>query len=196
MTEEITIRPATRSDAGEIALLINMATHGLIAEDWARAKDATGTYSPIEVGRMRVLDDSNPFNWRNSTLATSGGEVAGLLLGRRDPDVPDPIPEGLPAYIVPFFELSVYAPGAWYVSMLAVHVGRRGKGIGHRLLDIAEAKRDETAAHGLSLIVEDVNVGARRLYEGRGFNVRAKRPMIRFPSGGPKGDDWLLMVKE
>jgi ribosomal protein S18 acetylase RimI-like enzyme len=195
MTDGISIRPATRADAAEIALLVNAATHGLVSEGWAVDKDAEGTYSPMEVGRLRILNDE-PFNWQKATMAASGDEVVGMLLGARDPDVPAPIPDDLPAHFLPFFELAVYAPGAWYISMLAVHVGWRGKGIGHRLLDIAEAKRDETGARGLSLIVEDINEGARRLYESRGFGVRAKRPMIRFPSGRPNGDDWLLMVKE
>ena len=60
----------------------------------------------------------------------------------------------------------------------------------------AETKAAETGARGLALISEDVNTGAVRLYERRGFRVRAKRKMVRFPGGGPKGEDWLLMVKD
>jgi ribosomal protein S18 acetylase RimI-like enzyme len=191
----VTLRPATRSDAAEIALLVNIATHGLVSDDWA-ARNTPGTHSPIEAGRLSVMDDET-FSWRKATMAVSGDEVVGMLLGARDPDVPPPLPDDLPRHLTPFFELATYAPGAWFISMLAVHVTWRGKGIGSVLLDLAEQKRDETAARGLSLFVEDINEGARRLYQSRGFAVRATRPVIPFPSGGPKGGvDWLLMVKE
>lgn len=196
MTLAVTTRPATKADAAEIALLVNIATHGLVSDEWHHMQDASSTYSPMEVGRYDVLDDNGGFNWRKATIAQSGDEVVGMLLGSRDPDVPGPIPAEVPYYLVPIFELGNLAPGAWYISMLGVHVRWRGKGIGSKLLDVAEQKRRDTAARGLSLVVEDVNTGARELYERHGFSVRESRPMVRFPSGGPDGQDWLLMVKE
>ncbi|HVY50923.1 MAG TPA: GNAT family N-acetyltransferase [Devosia sp.] len=72
----------------------------------------------------------------------------------------------------------------------------RGRGVGSQLLEVADIKRSETAAKGVSLIVEDGNVGARRLYERRGYAVRTTRPMVSYPGGGSGGRDWLLMVKE
>ena len=41
---------------------------------------------------------------------------------------------------------------------------------------------------------EDVNDNAWRLYEKRGYGVRATRPMVR--GGNAHGRDWLLMVKD
>ncbi|MBI4920160.1 MAG: GNAT family N-acetyltransferase [Devosia nanyangense] len=196
MTGEITIRPARKSDASEIALLVNIAAHGGPASGWAQDKDATGTYDPIEVGRMRVMRTSGPFTWRNATMAECDGEVAGMLLGYREPDQAAPAPEDAPPFFVPLYELEGEAAGCWYINMLGVHIGWRGRGIGSKLLDVAQARGLETAAHGLALIVEDVNAGARRLYERRGFGVRAKRPIVPFPDGGPDGADWLLMVKD
>ena len=98
--------------------------------------------------------------------------------------------------MVPLLELEAAAEGTWFISMLGVHIRWRGKGVGSRLLDVADAKGRETAARGLALIVEDVNDGARRLYERRGFSVRTSRPMVRFPGSTAAGKDWLLMVKE
>src|SRR6185312_8272789 len=51
----VTTRPATRADASEIALLVNIAVHGGIAQGWAHAPEAQGTYDPIEVGRLEML---------------------------------------------------------------------------------------------------------------------------------------------
>jgi ribosomal protein S18 acetylase RimI-like enzyme len=98
--------------------------------------------------------------------------------------------------MVPLLQLEAAAEGRWFISMLGVHIRWRGKGVGSRLLDVAEDRRQRTAARGLALIVEDVNEGARRLYERHGFSVRTSRPMVRFPGSTAPGKDWLLMVKE
>jgi ribosomal protein S18 acetylase RimI-like enzyme len=196
MTEIVT-RPATRSDAAEIALLVNIAVHGGIARGWAYGDAAEGTYDPIEVGRLEMLDDDSDFGWKNCTMAeTAGGEVTGMLLGYRKPDAFEPVPAEVTGFMRPIEELEAEANGKWFISMLGVHVKRRSQGVGSRLLEVADAKRDETSAQGLALIVEDANEGARRLYERRGYSVRTARPMVRFPGGGPGGRDWLLMVKD
>jgi ribosomal protein S18 acetylase RimI-like enzyme len=88
------------------------------------------------------------------------------------------------------------ANGRWFISMLGVHKHWRGKGVGSVLLEVADDKRDETAASGVALIVEDANEAARRLYVRRGFAVTDKRPMVAYPGGNRPGRDWLLMVKE
>lgn len=197
MSAAITTRPATTADASDIALLTNIATHGLVSELWASGRDAAGTYSAIEAGRMSVLRDGDDFYWRKATMAESDGEIVGMLLGAREPDEAPPIPADLPNFLLPFDELRAEVGlGTWYVSMLGVHVAWRGRGIGARLLDLADAKCAESGARGLSLVVEDANVGARGLYERHGYAVRATRPIVKFPSGQPEGTDWLLMVKD
>jgi ribosomal protein S18 acetylase RimI-like enzyme len=191
----VTFRAATPSDATDVALLTNIATHGLTAVIWASEEGAAGTYNPIEVGRQHVLRDGDDLSWRHATIAASSEEVVGLLLGFRDE--PRAFPADLPAFAVPFFEMRREAPGAWYISMISVYAPWRHRGIGFQLMEIAQAKRLESAANGLSLIVEDVNIPAQRFYERCGFTVRTKRPMVPFPGGGPDGVlDWLLMVKD
>jgi ribosomal protein S18 acetylase RimI-like enzyme len=196
VTADLSFRPARRSDASDIALLTNVATHGLTADVWALEQEAAGTYSPIEVGRLHVLREGDDLNWRHATIAESGGEIVGLLLGFREPDTYGPLPAELPAFAVPFMELRREMPGAWYVSMIGVHRSWRNQGIGFQLMKLAQAKQHETEARGLSLIVEDINTAARRLYERCGLTVRAKRPMVPFPGGGPNGEDWLLMARD
>lgn len=197
MTGGIVTRPATRADAAEIALLVNIAVHGGIARGWAYGEAAEGTYDPIEVGRLEMLDDDTEFGWKSVTMAeTTGGEIAGMLLGYRKPDAFEPVPPEVTGFMRPIEELEAEANGAWFISMLGVHVSWRGRGVGSQLLDVAEVKRAETRAKGLALIVEDENEGARRLYERRGYSIRTARPMGRIPGGGPAGRDWLLMVKD
>lgn len=197
MSDAIVTRPATRADASEIALLVNIATHGAIAQGWAHAEGADDAYDPIEIGRLDMLKDDDTFNWRNATMATTAdGEIAGMLLGYREADTKRTVEPGLPAFMVPILELEYEAAGTWFISMLGVHIKWRSKGVGSALLDVAEGRVRQSHARGLSLIVEDVNAGARRLYQRRGFAVRAQRPMVRYPGGTAPGKDWLLMVKE
>lgn len=196
MTAPITLRPATRGDAAELALLVNIATHGGIGFGWANDERAKNTYNPMEVGRIDLLDDSEALNWRNATVAVSDGEVVGMLLGYPEPDVMPPMPTPPAAFLRPIMELEWLAAGHWFVSMLAVHVSWRDKGTGGILLDLATTKGTETGRRGLALIVEDGNLGAQHLYERHGFAVTASRPMIKFPDGTAPGKDWLLMVKD
>ena len=143
-----------------------------------------------------MLKDDTAFGWRSATMAEIEGEVVGMLLGYRKSDAFEPVPGKVTGFMRPIEELEAEAHGRWFVSMLGVHVGWRGKGVGSALLGVADAKRTETSATGLALIVEDANEGARKLYERHGYAVGARRKMVKFPGGGAAGEDWLLMVKE
>jgi ribosomal protein S18 acetylase RimI-like enzyme len=193
---EITTRPARKSDAAEIALLVNIAVHGGMARGWAHADEVEGTYDPIEIGRLDMMDDDTEFGWKSTTMAEVDGEVVGMLLGYRKDDKFEPVPSTVTGFMRPIEELEAEANGQWFISMLGVHLKWRGRGVGSQLLEIADVKRTETNASGVALIVEDSNEGARRLYERRGFGVRTSRPMVNYPGGGPGGRAWLLMVKD
>ena len=190
------IRAARKSDAAEIALLVNIAVHGNMSIGWAHSKDAEGTNDPLEVGRMEMLDESTIFNWRSAFMAEADGEIAGMLLGYRKGDEREAVPDDLWAPLVPIEQLEAEANGLWFISMVGVHKSWRGQGVGSVLLDHAERISAETKAHGQALIVGDANAGARKLYESRGFSVKASRPMVPFPGTAQEGTDWLLMVKE
>ena len=190
------VRPARKSDAAEIALLVNIAVHGNMSIGWAHSKDAEGTNDPLEVGRMEMLDESTIFNWRSAFMAEADGEIAGMLLGYRKGDEREALPDDLWAPLVPIEELEAEANGLWFISMVGVHKTFRGRGTGSALLDQAQVEADRSGARGQALIVGDANMGARKLYESRGFSVKASRPMVPFPGTAQEGTDWLLMVKE
>ncbi len=196
MSVQFAIRPARKSDAAEIALLVNIAVHGHMSPGWAHSEQAQGTYDPLEVGRLEMLDEDTLFNWRSAYIAEVDEEVAGLLLGYRRDDIRKPIADDVWAPLVPIEELEAEANGLWFISMVGVHKPWRGRGAGSALLDQAEALAQQTQAHGLGLIVGDANSGARKLYESRGFSVKASRTMVTFPGTEQEGNDWLLMVKE
>jgi ribosomal protein S18 acetylase RimI-like enzyme len=122
------------------------------------------------------------------------GKVAACLMGYRLGEQPEPIGPDLPPIFVPMQELENEAPGSWYVNVLATFPAYRGRGWGTALLGQAERLAVSLGCPGLSLIVADDNVGARRLYERCGFREVAFRPMVKEQWAGP-GERWLLMTR-
>ena len=59
---------------------------------------------------------------------------------------------------------------------------------------VGEELAREADSSGMSLIVTDANIGARRLYERLGYAERASRPMIKDDWKNP-ANNWILLVK-
>jgi ribosomal protein S18 acetylase RimI-like enzyme len=102
---------------------------------------------------------------------------------------------GLPAIFHPLVELEALAPDALYVNTLATLPEARGRGLGTRLMRVAEDIARADGLPRLSLVVADDHDGARRLYARLGYRPRATRPIIKDDWDGP-GTTWLLLVKE
>lgn len=194
---EVALRRARKADAADMALLMNIAGHGMPNFVWSTFDKDDDVESPIETGRLRAMRDDGSFSWRNADLVVSQDEVVGLLTGYRQPDdmpAVDAAGDIHPVF-VPLLGLEAEAPGTWYINAVAVYPAWRGRGIGSLLLDRATTHAKDTNASGLSLITADVLPKALGLYRKHGFAVRAERPFVPYP-GGPDGARWLLMVKE
>ena len=189
-----TFRPARKSDAAALAVLVDIAGEGMPAHMWSTLK-APGQ-SLLEFGRERAQREEGGFSYRNAVVAEIGGEVAACLVGYRldDPyDVDGSVAE-TPEIVRPLVRLEAKAPGSWYVNVLATFPEFRRKGIGARLLAIAEEKAREERAPALSVIVAGWNEPAARLYARAGYSTLAREPALPFP-GCPHEGDWVLMVK-
>ena len=170
----MTEREAQKSDAAELAKLIDLAGEGLPFYLW-RQMAAAGE-DPWEIGRQRAARDTGGFSYRNSVVAEVDGKVVGALVGYPVADEPEPVdPDNTPPMFVPLRELENLAPGTWYVNSVAVFPEARGLGVGSRLMHCAEQRAAELGLRGLSLIVSDANPGARRLYEHLGYEELAER---------------------
>ncbi len=178
-----TFRPATKADASALAVLVDIAGEGMPAYMWSTLK-APGQ-SVLEFGRERAARETGGFSWRNAVIAEIDGEIAASLVGYRDET---------PEIVRPLVRLEAKAPGSWYVNVLATFPEFRRRGIGGRLLAIAERMGREAAAPSLSVIVASWNEGAGRLYERAGYSTLASEPAILFP-GCPHKGDWVLMVR-
>lgn len=192
----VEITSARREDASDIAMLTDMASHGLAAHFWATSAERRPGVSLLEIGRERARRDEGDFSWRNAWIARLDGQPAGLLLGyaltseMAEADLSD-----MPRLVRPLLELERRASPSWYVNVLAVYPEYRGRGIGGLLLGHAISLARNAGAAEISLIVEDICAGARKLYREHGFVERETRRFEAFPAG-PEAKEWILMMRE
>lgn len=192
MAEAPIIRRARIEDAEALARFVNYAGEGLPLYLWG--KMAEPGESAWEAGFRRASRDEGSFSWRNATVIEMDGRCTGCLIGYEIPNAPEPIPPDMPAMFVPLQELENLAPGTWYVNVLAVEPEFRGRGLGTRLLALADERAAALGKAGLSVIVSAANSGARRLYERCGYRERATRPMVK-EGWQNDGRDWVLLTK-
>ncbi len=182
-------RLARAEDAPVLARLVNYAGEGLPLHLWTQM--AEPGEDPWAVGARRQAAKAGE---GQIVVADEGdGAVAGLT---GYPIGPEPqSTDDLPAIFVPLQELENQALGSWYVNVLAALPEARGRGLGTRLLGVADQIAAEGGHGRLSIIVADGNAGARRLYERRGYAEAARAAMVK---NGWRGDGsaWVLLLKD
>jgi ribosomal protein S18 acetylase RimI-like enzyme len=187
------IRRATTDDAPSLAELINLAGEGLPLHLWEGM--ASPGQSAWDVGVERARRDLGGFSYRNAFVLEYAGRVAAGVVGypltKWPSAAPGPAPPGL---LSPIEALERLAGGTWYINAIATYPEARGRGYANRLLDTAEDLATDAGGTGVSLIVSDANIAARRLYERRGYRFVDERPMIKENWENP-GARWLLYTK-
>lgn len=182
-------RRGTAADAPALAEFINAAGEGLPVYLWRQM--AGPGEDPWEIGRRnqaRKAEDGKVF-----VIDEGDGAVAGLM-GYPIPADPEPIAEDeLPA-IVPLLELEALAPSTWYVNVLAAAPEHQGRGLGSRLLGLAEDLARDLGLGAMSIIVASGNADARRLYARTGYAEVARRPIVK-NGWSCDSDEWVLLVK-
>lgn len=186
-------RAGRLEDAALLAELVNYAGEGLPLYLWS--KMATSDQDGWDVGRARAARETGAFSYRNAAMIESSGTAVGCLVGYAIPEEAEPIPDDMPAMFRPLQELENLAPGTWYVNVLAVVPEHRGKGLGSKLLSLAEKMAEDAGHPGMSIIVSDANVGARRLYQRTGYAEVATRPMVK-EDWVNDGVNWVLLTKQ
>ena len=184
------IRAARPTDCADLAILDDIAGHGLTAEAWGRAAANGAGASALEVGRESYLGEASPCNWRNARIAHVEGLTAGMAVGYHlpawttFPDHPDPLFE-------PVMSLFRRAIGGWLLDALAVYTRHRGQGLAGRLL---ADQLERAAGHAMALVCADDNAPALSLYAAHGFETAARAPFVAH--GKPRNTrEWLLLKR-
>jgi ribosomal protein S18 acetylase RimI-like enzyme len=195
MAVNFTLRPATREDAVDLAILMDMASGGLVS--WLWSTIAEPGQSALEVGRARLRNRQDlPSHFSRWNVAEANGEIAGGFAGYV---VPDPYDAGdvsdLPHVYAPLLELEALAAGTWSLMAIAVYPDHRRQRLGSQLLEAAMEKARHAGAERISLTVSALNDKGCGLYERHGFHENSRRPAIGFPGSGEIGD-WVLMSRK
>ncbi|WP_217352377.1 GNAT family N-acetyltransferase [Ruegeria sp. HKCCA6948] len=121
------------------------------------------------------------------------GAVAGLTGYGIGPE-PEEIGDDFPALFRPLHELENKALDSWYVNVLACYPETRGQGLGSKILEVADEIARDAGHNTMSVIVADENVGARRLYERKGYTKLDKAPCVK-DGWATETENWVLLVK-
>ena len=193
MKASINIRKAIKPDAGDLAILDDIASHGLANWLWYGAVITGHCDAALERGRERMAE-SSPFGYINAHVAENDGDIAGAII-----DYPM-IFEGPPSSLGPIadpvlktsMELMKTIHGHWYVDSLAVFKPNRGKGVARALLNVAKDRARIHQKSTISLITQDDNLAAISLYQSSGFKIVDRRDFVPFNKTS-KTKEWLLL---
>ena len=190
---DVNYRQATPKDADHLAVFVNDAGEGLPAYLWG---EMAGPGESIwDVGRRRARRQEGGFSYRHATMAEISGTVAGCIIDYPAAAEPAEIDPETPPMFVPLMELENLAPGSWYLNVLAVSPGIRGKGVGSGLIANAEARAKRAGKNVVSMIASDGNPNAIRLYERLGYIRRQRRPIVK-KGWIYDGENYVLLTKE
>ena len=183
------VRPAGKAESAAIAALYRISSDGVADYIWTKLAEPGEDL--LDVGRRRYERENTPFSYQNCTLVEIDGEVAGMLVAfpmAVDPDAVETDP-----VLAPYGELE--EDGSYYVCGVALFPAFRGRGLGTRLMRLAEEQARARRLGKLSLIVFEANAGAKRLYERLGYREAARAAIVPHPLIRHTGDA-VLMVKE
>ena len=169
---EFTIRPAVKSECRTIAELYRISSDGVAEYIWT--KMAKPGEDVLDVGQRRYEQEDSVFSYRNCSMVDRKGKTAGMIIAF-PMEIDDEYAESDPV-LVPYSKLE--EPASYYICGMAVFPEYRGRGIGTRLLMLAEKRACEHGLQKLSLIVFEQNEGAKRLYERSGYYEKAHEPIV------------------
>ncbi|OBZ94011.1 acetyltransferase [Pararhizobium polonicum] len=190
MTAALRLRAAQRRDAAELAILVDIASHGFATWLWHGAVMRGVKDTALEQGRSRMMMDDEPGAWKDATCAEWDGEMAGVSIGYdledsvRDMVAPHPV-------IKPLLDLQVQVIGSRFIDSLGVYRHHRGKGIGRALL---AHEIDKAQGRQVSLITESHNQTALALYAASGFAEQARLPAVPLFEDS-KRHEWVLLAR-
>lgn len=189
MGHELTIRPAERRDAAELAILVDLSSHGLASWFWQDAVREGSVDTALEKGRQFMRDDPRE-GWMGAVLAEWNGDVAGVAIGYQ---LDGNVREQLASHpiVEPILALQRRVVGSRFLDSLGVYREYRGKGIGRALVEHEAAKAGGKPA---SLITESDNAPALALYRSCGFAEIAREPAVPRAKDN-RQHDWVLLTR-
>jgi ribosomal protein S18 acetylase RimI-like enzyme len=187
----VTLRPAVREDAAELAVLADIASHGFASWLWLTDLGNGGGDTPMELGRRKMRSDEGHGTWGDAVLAEAYGEIAGAAIGYGLGEDIRNIQPDRPA-LKPAIDLQKMVIGSWFIGTLGVYSHLRGIGIGNRILEDQIERAGELP---VSLITASDNEAALALYKRNGFSEKARADAVSFFESSRK-HEWVLLTRD
>ncbi len=180
-----------RSEAAELAILIDIASHGFAAWLWYGGVLAKSAETAFEDGRNRLRQDSGLGTWSDAVVAVLEEEVVGVSVSY---GIDASILEIEPKHpvLAPLLALQREVVGHWFIDSLGVYRAHRGKGIGGALLENEFIRAGEAQ---VSLITESHNEKAQALYKRNGFEEVTRARAVP-PFEDSRKHDWVLFTRK
>ncbi|MCR4582725.1 MAG: GNAT family N-acetyltransferase [Prevotella sp.] len=170
--EEITIRPATRAQAREIARLIMTA----MTDDCCLhfCGEGHGLRDFLEMMTLLVERDDSQYSYRNTLVAMDGNEVAGISVsydGSQLHTLRQAFIEAARQHLGKDHSAmdDETQAGELYLDSLAVKPAYRRQGIALRLLQATKERAHAMALPCVGLLVDQGNPVGEALYAAAGF---------------------------
>lgn len=190
MAGAVSIRRAQRRDAAELAILVDLSSHGFAAQLWQDAVANGSAETALAHGRSELRRDDEPAGWTGASVAEVDDEVAGVVIGHVI-DASFATAIAPKKSFEPILQLQRQVIGNWFIDSVGVYGHHRGRGIGRQLVD-----HELSRANGrpVSLITESDNVVALNLYKSTGFAEMARLASVQ-PDQDSKTHDWVLLTR-
>jgi ribosomal protein S18 acetylase RimI-like enzyme len=191
MVAGATLRPAQRSEAAELAILVDVASHGFASWLWYGGVLSKSSDTAFEHGRNRMRQDSGLGTWRDAVVAVLEDEIVGVSVSYginasvRDIEPKHPV-------VVPLLAIQRELVGHWFIDSLGVYRAHRGRGIGRALLENEFVRAREAP---VSLITESHNEKAQALYKRNGFEEVTRAAAVPLFEDSRK-HDWVLFTRK
>lgn len=190
-TTQILFRDAQATDVHAIAELYRMAAGGVADVVWDKHRDKDEDI--LDAGARRFAREGTGFSYQNCALGESRGRIVALMHAYPMQTDPEFDPGTLDPVLRPYAELE--EDNSYYVAGIAVRADMRRRGIGTKMLRMAELRAITRGLNSVSLIAFAENKASVRLYDRLGYKVVDSRPVVPHPCI-PYGGSALLMVKE
>ena len=184
------LRAAERKDAAELAILVDIGSHGFASWLWFSEVANGKTDTPLEHGRLKMSRDGEWGSWQNAVVAEAYGEVAGAAVGYELGEGIHPLKTDRPA-LAPVIAMQKTVAGGWFIGTLAVYRHLRGIGIGMKLLG---DQIDRANGLPVSLITASDNDAALALYKKNGFSEAARADAVPLFESSKK-HEWVLLTR-
>ena len=181
-------RPARKEDCPAIAALYSISSDGVADYIWTKLAEPGEDI--LTVGRRRYEREESAFSYRNCTVVESEKGVIGMLVAF--PMHIDPSEQERDPVLAPYSKLE--EDDSYYICGMALFPEHRGRGLGKRLLALAEEHARDKGFRKISLIVFEQNSGAKRLYDRTGYEEVGREAVYPHPLIHYTGDA-ILMVK-